>query len=98
MQRGSELGAGNFQTSFPAFQDELIELRTARAAADTRQRQLLVAVTAFCRGDFSVRLPVDWEGVDARIAEAFNHALAHNDRISREISRLSANVGKEGRL
>src|SRR4051794_33293654 len=98
MQRASELGAGNFQPSFPGFHDELIELRAARAAADARQRQLLVAMTAFCGGDFSVRLPADWEGVDARIADAFNHALAHNDRISREISRLSANVGKEGRL
>ena len=45
-----------------------------------------------------MRLPADWEGVDARIAEAFNQALAHKQQISREVSRLSASVGKEGRL
>ena len=59
---------------------------------------MLAAMTAFREGDFSVRLPVDWTGTDARIAEAFNQALAHEDRISREIGRLSASVGKEGRL
>ncbi len=99
MQRASELGAGTFPSTFPQFQqDELNELRTSRAAAETRQRQLLLAMTALRDGDFSVRLPADWEGVDARIAEAFNQALAHKQQISREVSRLSASVGKEGRL
>jgi hypothetical protein len=49
-------------------------------------------------GDFGVRLPTNWDGVEGRIAEAFNQALAHEDRITREITRLSTAVGKEGRL
>jgi HAMP domain-containing protein len=36
--------------------------------------------------------------MDGRIAEAFNQALAHEDRIAQEVSRLSSTVGKEGRL
>ena len=53
---------------------------------------------AFRNGDFAVRLPTDWEGIEGRIAEAFNQALAHEDRITREITRLGTAVGKEGRL
>ncbi|HEV8002469.1 MAG TPA: HAMP domain-containing protein, partial [Planctomycetaceae bacterium] len=63
-----------------------------------RSRQLLMAMMAFRDGDFSVRLPADWPGIDGRIAEAFNQSLAHEGRISREIARLSVTVGKEGRL
>ena len=40
---------------------------------------------AFRDGDFSVRLPVDWAGTDGRIAEAFNQAIAHEERITREV-------------
>src|ERR1700683_1148173 len=66
--------------------------------AEARSRQLLSAIMAFRDGDFSVRLPADWEGTDGRIAEAFNQSLAHEGRISREVARLSETVGKEGRL
>src|SRR6202167_731029 len=67
-------------------------------AAAGRSRQLLMAMIAFRDGDFSVRLPADWPGIDGRIAEAFNQSLAHEGRISREVARLSETVGKEGRL
>src|SRR3978361_1129338 len=66
--------------------------------AAARSRQLLMAMVAFRDGDFSVRLPADWPGVDGRIAEAFNQSLSHEGRISREVARLSVTVGKEGRL
>ncbi len=59
---------------------------------------LLEAVQALRDGDFSVRLPIVWSGTDGRIAEAFNQAAAQQDRITREMSRLSTAVGKEGRL
>src|ERR1700748_1207337 len=67
-------------------------------AAEARSRQLLTAMMAFRDGDFSVRLPADWPGMDGRIAEAFNQSVAHEGRISREVARLSVTVGKEGRL
>ena len=98
MQRVSELAPASHPPVLPGLHDELAELRASRSVADARSRQMLAAMTAFREGDFSVRLPVDWTGTDARIAEAFNQALAHEDRISREIGRLSASVGKEGRL
>jgi len=61
-------------------------------------RRILVSVCGFRDGDFSVRLPADWAGTEGRIAEAFNQAIAHEDRIAREVARLSLAVGKEGRL
>ena len=41
---------------------------------------------------------MDWDGTAGRIAEAFNQALSHEDRITQEVARLSVSVGKEGRL
>lgn len=63
-----------------------------------RSRQILVAMVAFRDGDFIVRMPTDWIGTDARIAEAFNQTIAQKQRICAEVMRLSATVGKEGRL
>ena len=97
MQRAPELAAPGLQPGLPAF-EELSWLRAERLAADTRQRQLLSAMTAFRDGDFSVRLPADWAGVDGRIAEAFNQAIVHKERLRDEVDRLTATVGREGRL
>jgi hypothetical protein len=77
---------------------ELAELKAGIVSAETRSRQILAAIVAFRDGEFSVRLPADWSGTDARIAEAFNQTIGHEDRIAREVARLSVTVGKEGRL
>ncbi|MFG6457018.1 HAMP domain-containing protein [Pelomonas nitida] len=53
---------------------------------------------AFRDGDFAVRLPSDWEGVEGQIAAAFNQITAQEARIADEVARLSATVGREGRL
>ncbi|HEY2837884.1 MAG TPA: HAMP domain-containing protein, partial [Pirellulales bacterium] len=65
---------------------------------DARSRQILSAMLAFRDGKFSVRLPADWDGIEGRIAEAFNQTIDNEDRVAREIARLSVTVGKEGRL
>jgi HAMP domain-containing protein/CheY-like chemotaxis protein/signal transduction histidine kinase len=65
---------------------------------EARSRLMLAAMIAFRDGNFSVRLPADWDGPEQRMAEAFNQAIALEDRIAREVTRLSASVGKEGRL
>ena len=72
---------------------------TARTAdVEAVSRQLLVALTAFSKGNFRVRLPGEWSGMDARIAEAFNLTIANAQRVTDEAARLSSAVGKEGRL
>ena len=55
-------------------------------------------MVAFRDGDFSVRLPADWSGMDGRLAEAFNQTITHEAQITSEARRLSILVGKEGRL
>ena len=82
--------------------DDSIESNVTRNSQDdfaqSHSRLLLMAMVAFRDGDFSVRLPTDWLGANARIAEAFNQTIAQKQRISSEVTRLSETVGKEGRL
>src|SRR5580693_3884803 len=69
-----------------------------REAADSHSRQILAGILAFRDGNFGVRLPTNWIGIDGRIAEAFNQTIDHEEFISKEIARLAGSVGKEGRL
>src|SRR5437868_597531 len=59
---------------------------------------LLNALTALKKGDFSVRMPNDWTGVAGKIADTFNEVIELNERMARELERLSHVVGKEGRI
>src|ERR1700704_1228925 len=52
------------------------------------EKQLLSALTAFKRGDFSVRLPDDWTGLGGKIADTFNDVIAMNQRLARELGRI----------
>jgi HAMP domain-containing protein/signal transduction histidine kinase/CheY-like chemotaxis protein len=61
-------------------------------------RRLVAALRAFRRGDFSVRLPADLDGVDGEIAEAFNDVVELNDRMTREFERLGDVVGVQGKI
>src|SRR6266480_3880235 len=60
--------------------------------------QLLAALMAFKRGDFSARLPEDWTGVPGKIADTFNAVIEANQRMTRELERIGRVVGKEGRI
>jgi HAMP domain-containing protein/signal transduction histidine kinase/CheY-like chemotaxis protein len=56
----------------------------------------LSVLEAVQRGDFSARLPTTWSGPAARVASAFNDIIEANERLEREVRRLSRQVGKEG--
>src|SRR6266487_5436661 len=60
--------------------------------------QLLTALMAFKRGDFSARLPENWTGVPGKIADTFNAVIETNQRMTRELERMVRVVGKEGRI
>ncbi|HEY0831514.1 MAG TPA: HAMP domain-containing protein, partial [Candidatus Dormibacteraeota bacterium] len=47
------------------------------------------------RGDFSARMPTDWSGSAGKVAAALNTIIESNQRLEREIRRLSRDVGKE---
>src|SRR5213592_4091586 len=61
-------------------------------------KELLAALIAFKRGDFSARLPDDWTGVAGKIADTFNDVIATNHRMTRELERIGRVVRKEGRI
>src|SRR5213595_3949735 len=61
-------------------------------------RQLLAALMAFRRGDFSARLPEDWTGLAGKIADTFNDVIRTNQRMTQELGRIVRVVGKEGRI
>ena len=57
---------------------------------------LLQALLAMRDGDFSVRLPGDWTGLDGKIADTFNEIVAANAKIAGELERVGQLVGKQG--
>ena len=48
-------------------------------------------------GDFSVRLPGSWTGLEGKIADTFNEIVAVNEQMAQELKRVGKAVGKEGR-
>ena len=62
------------------------------------RRQLVSALRALRRGDFSVRLPEEVDGIDGEIASLFNEVVGMNEAITQEFERLSKVVGKEGKI
>src|SRR5438128_12250342 len=61
-------------------------------------KQLLAALGAFQRGDFSARLPGDWTGIAGKIADTFNEVIRTSQRMTQELERIRRVVGKEGRI
>ena len=60
--------------------------------------RLLSALKAMKEGDFSVRLPIDKDGIMAEIAMMFNDVVGINESLANEIIRMSKIVGEEGKL
>jgi len=61
-------------------------------------KQLLAALTAFKRGDFSAQLPDDWTGIAGKVADTFNDVIRLNQHLTQELARIRRVVGKEGRI
>ena len=73
-----------------------MNIESARPRLD--RREILTALKTFRSGDFSVRLPLHYDGMDGEIAEVFNEIVQLNDQMTKEFDRLSRVVGKDGRI
>lgn len=62
------------------------------------RKQLLHALRALRKGDFSVRMPESGDGVDEEVARLFNEVVDLNESITKEFERLAIVVGKEGKI
>ncbi|HYM08288.1 MAG TPA: HAMP domain-containing protein, partial [Terriglobales bacterium] len=77
---------------------------TARTAKDISatdvldSRELLRTLTAFKRGDFSARMPVDRTGIAGKVADTLNEIFELNEKMLTEFERISRVVGKEGKI
>jgi len=58
---------------------------------------ILAALQTMQNGDFSVRLPVAWSGLEGKIADTFNDIIGATEQMARELNRVGLAVGKEGR-
>ncbi len=58
---------------------------------------ILASLQTMRAGDFSVRLPVAWIGLEGKIADTFNDIVAANEQMAAELNRVGQAVGKEGK-
>src|SRR5436190_400255 len=62
------------------------------------ERLLLRTLASMKKGDFGVRMPVEFTGTHGKIADTLNDILELNERSTQEIERIANVVGKEGKL
>ena len=62
------------------------------------ERMLLRTLTAMKKGDFKVRMPVEFTGAQGKIADTLNDIIELSERTTSEVERISTVVGKEGKL
>ena len=60
--------------------------------------RLLEVLTAFRKGDFSQRMPVDQTGVEGKICDTLNDIIDLGQSQVNEVNRIAEVVGREGRL
>src|SRR6266700_4465951 len=58
---------------------------------------ILAGMKTMRDGDFSVRLPSYWTGLQGKIADMFNDIISANQQMALELTRVGQAVGKEGR-
>src|SRR5438876_371084 len=73
-------------------------MKTESVADTLDQRELLKILTAFKRGNFSVRMSVERTGLAGKIADALNDVIELNEKMTRELAHVSTSVGKEGKI
>src|SRR5687767_4995539 len=66
---------------------------------DTLDHRVLFSVLAeYQRGNFAVRMPDDRTGLAGKICDALNATIERNERLVKELERLSTVVGKAGNV
>jgi hypothetical protein len=74
-------------------------MRAEIELADACEANILLKVlTSLKRGNFSVRMPEEWTGLQDKIADALNEIIDTHERMAKELSRVSREVGRKGQL
>jgi HAMP domain-containing protein/signal transduction histidine kinase len=87
-------------TSDSAKSSHLLDADDTGLQAPPREqlRQLLHTIKAVRAGDFSVRMPLEEEGIIAEIGEVLNDIIEMNENMANEFVRVRNTVGQEGRM
>ena len=78
---------------------EALQLASDPAMSGRRGEQmsrLIAALHAARAGDFTVRLPSDWDGLVGKAADAFNDIVSMNERLAEQVERVGQHVGRAG--
>jgi hypothetical protein len=67
---------------------------SARAEASADLVAILACLQTMRDGDFSVRLPGSWTGMEGKVADTFNEIVAANQHMAQELQRVGQVVGK----
>ena len=59
---------------------------------------LLSTLKSFRKGDFGVRMRLTRSGIAGEIASTINEIIEQNERLTKDLQRLSKVVGKEGKI
>ncbi|MGY4514452.1 HAMP domain-containing protein/CheY-like chemotaxis protein/signal transduction histidine kinase [Lysobacter sp. HA18] len=68
----------------------------SKPAYDDPLQALLAAMSQVSEGNFDVRLPGHWEGIEGRLAAAFNEIVGENRLLADELARVGQAVGRSG--
>ncbi|WP_258169111.1 methyl-accepting chemotaxis protein [Paenibacillus sp. AR247] len=66
--------------------------------SQVQSKELLDALMAFKKGDFTYRMPYDQTGIAGKIADTFNEIMEMQESLVSEIDTVARVVGKEGKL
>ncbi|MTD92906.1 HAMP domain-containing protein [Hyphomicrobium sp. xq] len=80
-----------------AYPDAAVLQKTNGKVESTELRELLGILGAMRSGDFSVRLPTDWDGLWGKVADTFNDIVSTNERMATQLDRVGQVVGREGK-
>jgi HAMP domain-containing protein/signal transduction histidine kinase/CheY-like chemotaxis protein len=72
--------------------------RAAKIQQEKDLVQLLNVLTAMKKGDFSVRMPNENDGIMGKISDVVNEILDINLEMVREVDKVAIVVGKEGKV
>jgi HAMP domain-containing protein len=72
--------------------------KKSNAIAARETNVLLRTLTAYKRGNFSARMPVNQTGLEGKVADTLNEILELNQKMAKEFARISRTVGKGGKI
>ncbi|HEY5802755.1 MAG TPA: HAMP domain-containing protein, partial [Lysobacter sp.] len=95
-KKGGPATARKKKVASPAPKAEAPAQDQSRGESREPLELLIERMNAVLEGDFSVRLPLHWDGPEGRLAHILNEIISHNRRLAGELARVGEAVGREG--